>query len=465
MAEDEAVAVFTGSDGGVAVAEQPTDGAAAGPSMEELAAPAKLVDADELDLGYRVSLESFSGPLDLLLHLVRKAEVDITAVCLVAIADQFIATIEAWEDMDLDVAGDFILMAATLLEWKARTIVPPEEEDEEEDESDLFDPRADLIRQLLAYRRVKEAAQELGRLEQERQRCHARRWQETIPDDPDELAGMSLDNADPYQLFAAWQESLASIAAQAPRRVVYDDIPMEERMKQMHQLMAEAREARLSWMLERVETPVQRCGVIVALLECVRQCVVEATQYEQYGDVDLRYIDEGERRRESSPLPPEPEEEAGQGGKRKRRKRPPLFTFAEPEGHQDVVQEVITEVLEDLPVETEEQRFVRELNQQIGVDQLLDRVGQWEVHLDSRLREAGLLEEEPEEDAVPSSAPTDEPAEDDHLAQTDEDLVDRRPGDDGGSGAADDEDEFDDDEFDDEDDEDDFDDEDDEDED
>ena len=132
----------------VAVAEQETDVGVADAARAEL------------DLGYRVQLDAFSGPLDLLLYLVRRAEVDITEIPLVTIADQFLAAIGSWEAMDLDTAGDFILMASTLLEIKARLVMPPEllaEEEGEQDDEDPIDPRADLIRQLLAYRRVKEA--------------------------------------------------------------------------------------------------------------------------------------------------------------------------------------------------------------------------------------------------------------------------------------------------------------------
>ena len=95
-----------------------------------------------LDLGYMVTVDSFSGPLDLLLYLVRRTELDILEVPLSLIIDQFVETIRGWQDADLDVAGDFILMAATLLELKARTIAPPLEVDEGADDREpVFDPR------------------------------------------------------------------------------------------------------------------------------------------------------------------------------------------------------------------------------------------------------------------------------------------------------------------------------------
>ena len=96
------------------------------------AAPAAV--PSELDLGYHVTLDSFSGPLDLLLFLVRRTEVDIADIQVSTIADQFVAMLKATPDLDLDVAGDFILMAATLLELKSRLVMPAEEPKEGEDE-------------------------------------------------------------------------------------------------------------------------------------------------------------------------------------------------------------------------------------------------------------------------------------------------------------------------------------------
>src|SRR4051812_23835972 len=87
----------------------------------------------ELDFACAVALDSFSGPLDLLLFLVRRAEVDVVDIPIAEITDQFVATVASWQDLDLELAGDFILMAASLLEIKARLIAPPPEEPTEGD--------------------------------------------------------------------------------------------------------------------------------------------------------------------------------------------------------------------------------------------------------------------------------------------------------------------------------------------
>lgn len=398
----------------------------------------------ELDLGYQVELDAFSGPLDLLLYLVRRAEVDITEIPLVTIADQFMAAVASWEDMDLDVAGDFILMAATLLEIKARLIMPPElleDVEADEDDADLVDPRADLIRQLMAFRRVKEAVQHLGGLERERLKLHHRRQAEIIPEDPEEAQGVSLENADPYQLFAVWEGILKQIAGHRPRTVLYDDIPIEERIKQIDRTMREAREGELGWLMEQATSTVQRCGVVVAVLESVRQKVVEASQHEQYGPVYLRYRDEDERNRAPAPPPPE-EDDDGADGKRKRRKRPPLFTYASPSGEDqagdDGFQETLDEV-EELVVETDEQRFVRELNAKTDIDNLLGRAKELDRHLTAHLVVQGVIAK-PADFEMPEGmeAPAVEPGTDDDVDDEDEDDFDDEYDDDDDDDADDD---------------------------
>src|SRR5438034_3229411 len=118
---------------------------------------------------YKVQFEVFEGPLDLLLYLVKKEEVDIYQVNLTKIATQFIEYIELMRELDLEVAGEFLVMAATLMRIKSRMLLPPAIAEEEEE-----DPRAGLVRQLLEYSRFKEASQDLGRLETER-RLHFER--------------------------------------------------------------------------------------------------------------------------------------------------------------------------------------------------------------------------------------------------------------------------------------------------
>jgi len=106
---------------------------------------------------YRVNLDIFAGPLDLLLYLVRKEEVDIYDIPIAKITDQYIGYIEMLKQLDIDLAGDFLVMAATLMQIKSAMLLPKAEPDQFQGD-DLADPRAELIRQLLEYKKFKDAA-------------------------------------------------------------------------------------------------------------------------------------------------------------------------------------------------------------------------------------------------------------------------------------------------------------------
>ena len=109
---------------------------------------------------YKVELDAYNGPLDLLLYLIRRSEVDIYDIPIAQVTEQYVAYVTLLQNLDPDVAGDFLVMAATLMEIKSRTLLPrPPVEDDDED--DLTDPRLELVRQLLEYKKFKDAARTL----------------------------------------------------------------------------------------------------------------------------------------------------------------------------------------------------------------------------------------------------------------------------------------------------------------
>ncbi len=116
--------------------------------------------------GYQVALDVFEGPLDLLLHLVKKHELSILDIPIAFVTEKYLEYLDAMAALDIDVAGEYLLMAATLCHIKSRELLPPSQEpaeDEEHEGEDVeIDPRADLIRRLLEYQKYKEAAQQLG---------------------------------------------------------------------------------------------------------------------------------------------------------------------------------------------------------------------------------------------------------------------------------------------------------------
>ena len=342
------------------------------PESAIISAPPVAPDEPALDLGYSVAVDAFSGPLDLLLFLVRKSELDIIDIPVATIADQFVALIREWQELgelDLEAAGDFILMAATLLEIKARTVAPPPIDEGElasEDEDDILDPRADLIGKLLAYRRFKEAVGLLNQLEAQRAQQVTRQLREDIPEDPDEATGIDLGELNVNQLSKLWYTLLARLGGNGPRTVMKDDIPIEGSIRKLEASAIEQRELTLHGLFAAESTLQGRVTMLMATLECTRQRIVHATQHEQYGDVILRFREESDRVITPVVFPPE------EGGK-KRRRRPPLVTFQAPVAPS-------ADESEDAPSEpeekheTDEERFLRELNESCDLDGVLARV-------------------------------------------------------------------------------------------
>jgi len=252
-----------------------------------------------------VRLENFEGPLDLLLHLIRQAEVEVTAIPISTIADQYLASLRGIEEIDLDTAGEFLVMAATLMELKSRTISPPEpgergaEEEASEVARDTLDPRSELVQQLLAYKWCRDAAEAL---EQRRERWQRRRpaariaFDESVAEAAQErLEEVEVEDLELYDLVQAY----ARIAAQVDfgrlgeHHVEIDETPIEEHMADVEDAMrrlGDAREAPLRSFFEKRSTP-EVIGLFLAVLELVRQRRVRVLQDDLSLDVRIVLVD------------------------------------------------------------------------------------------------------------------------------------------------------------------------------
>lgn len=171
---------------------------------------------------YKVQLDSYNGPLDLLLFLIRREEVNIYDIPLARITEQYVAYVELLEKLDPDHVGEFLVMAATLMEIKSRTLLPspPPEEVEE----DFVDPRLELVRQLLEYKRFKDVARDLGEAAEVRAQRFGRL---PVPPKMDVEPELDLDSVQVWDLVSAFGKLLTQIGiAGHKHEVVYDDTPI-----------------------------------------------------------------------------------------------------------------------------------------------------------------------------------------------------------------------------------------------
>ena len=196
---------------------------------------------------YRVRLEAFEGPLDLLLYLTRRAEVDLTEIPIAEIAAQYMDYLEHIDRVDIDTAGEFLVMAATLMEIKSRLIGPPDEDgvqrSERVDPEDDTDPRAELVRQLLAYKAYRDAADQLEHRAIEWHRRapagKAAADETVLAEAMDELGELELDELDLNDLVDAFRAIAESVNFDrlGEHEVVSDDTPLEKHADAMSALL------------------------------------------------------------------------------------------------------------------------------------------------------------------------------------------------------------------------------------
>ena len=246
----------------------------------------RLVDnrfggSEQTELPYQVRIENFEGPLDLLLHLIKKNEINIYDIPIAMIAQQYLSYIEAMKDLNLTVAGEFLVMAATLLQIKSKMLLPVEES--AEDDEDGPDPREELVRRLLEYKTFKEAARQLDTQE--------RMWREIYsrPIAPSEDVAQSdetlLDNIGLFDLVDALQEILNRNPGKKLLEIIPDNLTVRDRMN----VLLEALEGQESIGFEALfEASCHRLVIIVtflALLELIRLRTVRVYQAENFGPI------------------------------------------------------------------------------------------------------------------------------------------------------------------------------------
>ena len=258
-----------------------------------------------LEDDYTVRLGTFEGPLDLLLYLIRRAEVDIHDIPIVEITDQYldaIADIDAEASLDIDAAGEFLVMAATLVELKSRTLAPRRAEGEDgEGESESLeesDPRQELVRQLLAYQRYRSAAGDLD----DRREAFSSRWPvririgEAREETPSEPPSLELEDVHAGDLFAAFERIMEAIdpTRLGEHAVEYDDTPIALHQEDLLDRVQRHPDGRLS-LREAFEgrTRGAMIGLFLALLELARQRKVVFHQVD-VGEIVLELNQDGD---------------------------------------------------------------------------------------------------------------------------------------------------------------------------
>jgi segregation and condensation protein A len=253
----------------------------------------------------KVKLDVFEGPLDLLLYLVKKEEVDIYQVNLTKIATQFIEYIEVMRELDLEVAGDFLVMAATLMYIKSRELLPVDQQAQvEEDDDDDQDPRWELIRRLVEYKKFKDAAAALQEKESIQEKVYPRSpaKPEFTEDGPAPKADVSL-----FDLINAVSGILKRIGQREPTRDVFEDRwSVSEKIDHLIKLLKDRTGLRFSELFADNTSRLEVVVTFLALLELIRLKVLIARQSEPFSEIEIGLAKPAAPASNSSPAPPPP---------------------------------------------------------------------------------------------------------------------------------------------------------------
>lgn len=230
---------------------------------------------------YNVSLDVFEGPLDLLLYLIKQDEVDIYDIPIERITNQYMQYLDVMKMLDLNIAGEFIVMAATLMMIKSRMLLPVEQRPEMEDEED---PRWDLVRQLVEYKKFKDAAAHLGDLEARQENMFARSGEGIqLGPEPD----VALEDVSIFDLISAFNEALKKAPREELKEIFAEKFTVAEKIDVIMNLMRSRGRASLSRLLAGMTHRYEMVCTFLAILELIRLKQVRATQSDHFGDIDL----------------------------------------------------------------------------------------------------------------------------------------------------------------------------------
>lgn len=230
--------------------------------------------AEEADQ-YKVKIEAFEGPLDLLLFLIRKEEVSIYDIPIARITEQYLDYLRAMQELDIGVAGEFLVMAATLIQIKSQMLLPRDPTTEGEETED---PRAELVYQLLEHQKFKAAANVLHQRSTIESAAYARAVVETDKSNPEVAATV-------FQLFEVFREVLNRQRAITEIEIARDEMTMAEKITEIKLMLGEAGKVSARVLFERAHSKRELVLIFLAVLELVKELEIRLAQSEMFGDI------------------------------------------------------------------------------------------------------------------------------------------------------------------------------------
>ena len=238
-------------------------------------------------MSYQVKLENFEGPMDLLLYFIRRDELDIYDIPIGQITKDFVDMIEEWKRMNMLIAGEFIVMAASLMRVKAKMMIPRPELD---DEGVIIDPRTELMQQLIDYKRFRDAAEMLDSIAGERSHVVPRQFEQDIKVlDGDEI-GTLLRDVTLYDLARVFKEAMENRPVMSQFELNREPIKLEQQKEFLFKYFDGDGRLKFSTLLINLKTRLEIIVTFLAILDLVREGTCTLEQNDVFDDIELIHL-------------------------------------------------------------------------------------------------------------------------------------------------------------------------------
>ncbi|MEA3305420.1 MAG: segregation/condensation protein A [Candidatus Omnitrophota bacterium] len=231
---------------------------------------------------YKVKLEIFEGPLDLLLYLIKKDELDIYDIPIAKVTNQYLEYLEMMKLFDLDIAGEFIVMAATLMQIKSRMLLPPEEISQEEMEEE--DPRSELVKKLLEYKKFKEVADKLSEKEAAQSRFYTRINEEKPVIETEDSP---FFEASIFDLLTAFSKILKDIPKEAFHKIVKDEFTVSGKIHDISHILVSKPKVYFSKFFKQAKNKLEIIATFLAVLELIKLKEIIIIQKEPFSEIEI----------------------------------------------------------------------------------------------------------------------------------------------------------------------------------
>ena len=234
-------------------------------------------------MGYKIKLDIFEGPLDLLLYLVKKDHLNIYDIPIAHVTEQYLKYLELMKLLDLNIAGEFIVMAATLMQIKSRMLLPPDPGAEQAQDEE--DPREELVKKLLEYEKFKEIAENLRQKEAGQQEVFKRPASKEQPESPD-VTEVYFE-ASLFDLINVFSKAMENIPKETFYQVIKDDYTVEEKVHTILHLLLQKPSVRIFELFAQAKHKIEVVVIFLAILELIRLKEIVAWQKDLFGEVEI----------------------------------------------------------------------------------------------------------------------------------------------------------------------------------